>query len=52
MADDPIRVFPQFDKWTVDFGGGITQTFASRDEAISAAQRTAQTEQRELEIAA
>jgi hypothetical protein len=37
-------------RWEVDFGGGITQRFAARDDAIAAAQHAAATEGRELDI--
>jgi hypothetical protein len=45
---DPVRVLSQGSRWVVDYGGGITRRFESRDEAIAHAQALADNEGREL----
>lgn len=51
-AAEPAPVKVSFDsiRWEVDFGGGITQRFSSYDEAITAAQRAASTEGRDVDV--
>jgi hypothetical protein len=44
----PIRIVSERSRWVVDYGGGITQRFSSRDEAIAHAQNSADREGRKL----
>jgi hypothetical protein len=46
----PIRVRFDSIRWEVDFGGGISQRFSDRDEAITSARRAAASEDREVQI--
>lgn len=46
----PVRVRFDSIRWEVDFGGGISQRFSDRDEAIASARRAAAGEGRELEV--
>jgi hypothetical protein len=54
VAADVTPVTVRFDsiRWEVDFGGGITQRFSDRDEAIATARRAGALEDREVEIVA
>jgi hypothetical protein len=47
----PIRVRTEGSRWIVDFGGGITMRFVSRDDAVATAQAAAKSENRELDLA-
>ena len=51
-ATDPIRVFAREGKWLVDYGSYAHGYHETRDEAIQAATRAAEAEQRELVIEA
>jgi hypothetical protein len=46
----PIRVYEDHDMWHVDFGEGVTEAFASREDAESAAETVAQDEEREVVV--
>jgi hypothetical protein len=47
----PVKVSFDSIRWEVDFGGGISQRFATYDEALAAAQRTAASEGRDIDVA-
>jgi len=44
----PVKVSFDSIRWEVDFGGGITQRFSDYGEAITAAQRAAANEGRDV----
>jgi hypothetical protein len=46
----PIRVYKEHDIWHVDYGDGITQEHASREEAESAADVVAQADERTVVV--
>ena len=46
----PIRVYKEHDLWHVDYGEGVTQDYASQEEAESAADAVAQTEERTVVV--
>ena len=46
----PIRVYKEHDIWHVDYGEGMTQDHASREEAESAADAVAQAEERTVVV--
>jgi hypothetical protein len=46
----PIRVYKQGDTWRVDYGEGVTEDHASEEEAESAADAVAQTEERTVVV--
>jgi hypothetical protein len=47
----PVKVSFDSIRWEVDFGGGITQRFSDYGEAITAAQRAAANEGRDVDVA-
>jgi hypothetical protein len=49
-SDTPIRVYKEHDMWHVDYGEGVTQDHASREEAESAADAVAQAEERTVDV--
>jgi hypothetical protein len=46
----PIRVYKKHDRWHVDYGEGVTQDHASREEAESVADAVAQAEGRTVVV--
>jgi hypothetical protein len=46
----PIRVYKEHDMWHVDYGEGVTEEHASREEAESAADEVAGTEERTVVV--
>jgi hypothetical protein len=46
----PIRVYQEHEMWHVDYGEGVTEDFASLEEAESAADAVAQTEDRPVVV--
>ena len=46
----PIRVYKEHDMWHVDYGEGVIQDHASREEAESAADAVAQAEERTVVV--
>ena len=49
-GEPPIRVYKENDVWRVDYGEGRIETYASREEAESAADAVAQDEEREVAV--
>jgi hypothetical protein len=48
VTTDPIYVYEEHGMWHVDYGGGVTQDFASEAEAVAAAEEVAERESREV----
>ena len=46
----PIRVYKEQDLWHVDYGDGVTEDYASEEEAESAADAVAQAEERTVVV--
>jgi len=46
----PIRVYQEHDMWQVDYGEGVTEEHASREEAESAADEAAGTDERTVVV--
>ena len=46
----PIRVYKQHGMWHVDYGEGVTEEHADREEAESAADAVAQVEERTVVV--
>lgn len=46
----PIRVYKEHDMWHVDYGEGVTQDHATREEAETAADALAQAEERTVVV--
>jgi hypothetical protein len=46
----PIRVYKEYGMWHVDYGEGVTEDHASREEAESAADAVAQAEERTVVV--
>jgi hypothetical protein len=46
----PIRVYREHDMWHVDYGEGVTEEHASREEAESAAEEVAGTDERTVVV--
>jgi hypothetical protein len=49
-GEPPIRVYKDHDMWRVDYSEGLIETYASREEAESAADAVAQDEEREVVV--
>jgi hypothetical protein len=49
-GEPPIRVYKENDVWHVDYGEGVTEDYASREEAESAADAVAQDEESEVVV--
>ena len=46
----PIRVYKEHDMWHVDYGEGVIEDHASEEEATSAADAVAETEERTVVV--
>jgi hypothetical protein len=46
----PIRVYKELDMWHVDYGEGVIEDHASEEEATSAADAVAETEERTVVV--
>jgi hypothetical protein len=46
----PIRVYKEHDMWLVDYGEGVIEDHASEEEATSAADAVAETEERTVVV--
>jgi len=49
-GEPPIRVYKEHDTWCVDYTEGLVETYATREEAESAAEVVAQDEEREVVV--
>ena len=49
-GEPPIRVYKEHDMWRVDYSEGLVETFASREDAETAAEAVAQDEEREVVV--
>ena len=49
-GEPPIRVYKEDDAWRVDYSEGRVETYASREEAESAADAVAQDDEREVVV--
>jgi hypothetical protein len=49
METEPVRIYAEDGKWQADYGPGLSQTFATREQALEAAWRVADREHRDVE---
>jgi hypothetical protein len=49
-GEPPIRVYKEGDMWHVDLGEGVTERYASREEAEWVAEAVAESEEREVVV--